>query len=88
MGSRQHQIALLFLTSIVPPIPNVCFISYRFRPVKGKIDGWKARIEKFKQCQDYEKTYKDLILGDCLKTFFLTKSKAQKAVFKEHVCTS
>ena len=42
-------------------------------------------MKKFIQHQDYEKTYRELTVGDSLKSFFLNKSKAQKRVFKEHV---
>ncbi len=55
----------------------------RFRPVKGKQDEWRRKVERFTQCQDYEKTYRELTAG--LKSFFLNKSSAQKQIFKEHV---
>ncbi len=40
-------------------------------------------MKRFQQCQDYEKTYKELTAGDTLKG--LHKSKVQKQIFKEHV---
>lgn len=61
-----------------------CFYT-RFRPVKGKQEDWKAIVENFRKKQDYEATYRGLISGDSLRTFFLTKSKPQQNIFKEHV---
>ena len=61
------------------------FSFHRFRPVKGKQEDWKQKMKRFIQHQDYEKTYRELTVGDSLKSFFLNKSKAQKRVFKEHV---
>ena len=57
----------------------------RFRPMKFKHDEWKGIITKFKEEQDYDKAYKSLLSGDALRSFFLTKSKAQKQAVKEHV---
>ena len=69
--------------SVIKDTMFLCF--RRFRPVKGKHDDWKQKMKRFIQHQDYEKTYRELTVGDSLKSFFLNKSKAQKRVFKEHV---
>ena len=54
--------------------------------MKMKQEEWKQAVVRFKEEQDYEKAYKELTSGDSLRTFFLTKSKTQCWVFKEHVC--
>jgi len=65
-----------------------CFAvcTFRFRPAKGKQEELKSIIERFKIDTGYEKAWKALAASDCLRTFFLTKSAAKQAVFKEHVC--
>ena len=62
-------------------------LSHRFRPVKHKQEDWKRACMKFKDELNYEKTYKELLAGDALRSFLLNKSKQQKVIFKEHVST-
>ena len=50
------------------------------------MEEWKNVIENFRRKdQNYEKTYKALIAGDWLKAYSIGKSRAQQALFKEHV---
>ncbi|XP_060074491.1 histone-lysine N-methyltransferase KMT5B-A-like [Ylistrum balloti] len=58
----------------------------RYRPFKGKMqEDLKAVIERFKTHQNMERAYRELTVGECVRTFLLNKTKAQQAVFKQHV---
>ncbi|OWF55654.1 histone-lysine N-methyltransferase Suv4-20-like isoform X2 [Mizuhopecten yessoensis] len=58
----------------------------RYRPYKGKMqEDLKAVIERFKTHQNMERAYRELVMGECVRTFLLTKTKPQQAVFKQHV---
>ena len=54
--------------------------------MKGKkLEEWKNIMVKFKEEQDYEKTYKAFVSSCAFSNFFLMKSKAQQIIFKQHV---
>ncbi|CAH1787031.1 unnamed protein product [Owenia fusiformis] len=57
----------------------------RYRPIKAKQEDLKAVVTRFKRDQRYENAFRDLTSGEWARTFFLTKSKQQQLVFKEHV---
>lgn len=60
-------------------------MNMKFNPIKSKFRDWKMTIESFKKHLNYEKAWKELTSGDCLKTFFISRNKAQRVIFKEHV---
>lgn len=89
--TSQPTIAGIYWSYLVKQLHNIrinviSFLVCRFRPVKGKQEEWKSIVAKFKIEQDYEKVYKQFSNCDTLRNYFLTKSKLQRAVFKEHVC--
>ncbi|XP_069132328.1 uncharacterized protein [Argopecten irradians] len=58
----------------------------RYRPFKGKIqEELKAVIERFKHHQNLERAYRELSVGDIVRSFLQNKTKHQQNVFKQHV---
>jgi hypothetical protein len=45
----------------------------------------KDIMKRFREKQNYEKTYKEFVSLAPVKTFFVTKTKSQQSIFKEHV---
>ncbi|XP_023237012.1 histone-lysine N-methyltransferase KMT5B-A-like [Centruroides sculpturatus] len=60
-------------------------MNLRFRPLKINKEELRNIIADFKQHQDYEKAYRQLISGEWALAYFLTKSKQQQNSFKEHI---
>ncbi|XP_071099380.1 histone-lysine N-methyltransferase KMT5B-A-like [Haliotis cracherodii] len=56
----------------------------RHRPLKAKAT-LKAIVEKFKEQQDYQRTYRALLSIDAARNFLSSKTKQECNVFKEHV---
>ena len=46
----------------------------------------KDIMGRFTEKQNYEKAYKEFTALTPVKTYFLTKTKSQQIIFKEHVC--
>lgn len=67
------------------------FMTYNFfcrhRPLKAKAT-LKAIVEKFKEQQDYQRTYRALLSIDAARNFLSSKTKQECNVFKEHVRTN
>ena len=59
----------------------------RFRPLKVDRSAIREAVEKYKQDGDIECAYAKIVFcaGDWGRCYFLNKSKAQLAAFKEHV---
>ena len=52
--------------------------------MKGRQEDWKNIVEKFRKTCNYDSAYKELVSGDWLKSYSVSKTRAQTSL-REHV---
>ncbi|NXP45849.1 KMT5B methyltransferase, partial [Heliornis fulica] len=86
LGFQTHKMNTRFTQKLAPCLTLViCYVSKRFRPIKGRQEELKEVIERFKKDEHLEKAFKSLTSGDWARHYFLNKNKMQERLFKEHV---